>query len=251
MRRIVLCISVVVLVALSCTSYNSTYVVDGDVSIAYLRTLADERSQRLKRDIWIEGDVVLNDKLDEAYKSIVLYDATAGVEVKVDAEDVDVVLPLFSHLRLRCEGLHIGREGERVVLGAKPTAEYVVDRLSASEFANRITIIEGQDNTHGAMTIAAGDVQLALVSSYVRIESLSIITQESGLMWCDEDAVDRPYEYSLRHFTNGSDTVTVATLNKCHYATEPIPDDVVTLMGVVDSYEGSPVLRISNCSVHK
>ena len=37
----------------------------GDVSIAYLRSLADERSQRIKSDIWIEGGVVLNDKLGE------------------------------------------------------------------------------------------------------------------------------------------------------------------------------------------
>ena len=54
---------------------------DGDVSIAYLRSLADERSQRIKSDIWIEGCVVLNDKLGETYKSFVLYDKHAGIEV--------------------------------------------------------------------------------------------------------------------------------------------------------------------------
>lgn len=251
MRRIALYISIVVLMAVACTRPIGVHTVEGDVSVAYLRSLADERSQRIKSDIWIEGDIVFNDKLNEAYKAIVLYDATAGVEVKLDMENINHRLPLFSHLRLRCEGLYIGREGERVVLGAKPTGEYVVDRISESELDNRITILQGEDNTYMAKTIAVSDVDLAIVSSYVRIEGLSLIAEQVGSMWCDVDAKYRIHEYSLRHFTDGADTLTVATLNKCHYATEPIPDDVVTLMGVVDSYEGSPVLRISNCSVQK
>ena len=51
---------------------------------------------------------------------------------------------------------------------------------------------------------------------------------------------------SVRYFTDGCDTLAVATLNRCHYAAETIPVDVVTLVGVVDSYDGAPVLRLSD-----
>ena len=96
----------VLLGMVSCTQGDEGgRVVEGDISIAYLHSLADGRSQRLRGDMWIEGCVVLNDKLGESYKSFVLYDGTAGIEVKVDLEDVDRVLPLYAGLRIRCEGL--------------------------------------------------------------------------------------------------------------------------------------------------
>lgn len=250
MRRIVLYISIVVLMAVACSpAVTTTPVVEGDVSIAYLRSLADERSQRIKSDVWIEGDVVLNDKLDESYRSIVLYDGTSGIELKIDIDSLDDVIPLFSHLRIRCEGLYIGREGARVVLGAKPTSEYVVDRISEAEFENRIAIIEDWSDRPKSRSLAVCDIDNSLVSSYVRVEGVWLISEELGLMWCDDDCSARPFDSSLRHFTQGVDTLTVATLNRCDYATDLIPSGVISMIGVVDSYEGGVVLRLSNRTV--
>ena len=250
MRRIVLYISIVVLMAVACSpTVTTTPVVEGDVSIAYLRSLADERSQRIKSDVWIEGDVVLNDKLDECYRSIVLYDGTSGIELKIDIDSLDDVIPLFSHLRIRCEGLYIGREGARVVLGAKPTSEYVVDRISEAEFENCIAIIEDWSERPKSRPLAVGDIDNSLVSSYVRVEGVWLISEELGLMWCDDDCSARPFDSSLRHFTQGVDTLTVATLNRCDYATDIIPSGVISMIGVVDSYEGGVVLRLSNRTV--
>lgn len=217
---------------------------DGDVSIAYLRSLADERSQRIKSDIWIEGCVVLNDKLGETYKSFVLYDQHAGIEVKVDLENIDAVVPLFAEARIRCEGLYVGREGERIVLGAEPTAEYVVDRISEAEIGNRLEITHIYDKYKGAHNLAVDEVGFDDMSRYVSVEGVAI-AKEEVTSWCDADAKERPYESSLRHFVSGRDTLTVATLNRCDYATQLIPDDIVTLYGVVDSYNGDVVLRLS------
>lgn len=220
--------------------------VEGCVSIAYLRSMADARSQRIKSDIWVEGIVVLNDKLGENYKSVVVYDGTAGVEVKVDLEDVDRVLPLYSGVRIRCEGLHIGREGERCVLGAEPTAEYVVDRIQESEIPNRITLYDVGAPRELATKRLIADIGYSDMLAYVRVDGVRLIAEEHGALWCDANAVDAPFESSLRHFTDGCDTLAVATLNRCYYATEPIMEEDVTLIGVVDSYRGELVLRLSD-----
>lgn len=220
--------------------------VEGCVSIAYLRSMADARSQRIKSDIWVEGIVVLNDKLGESYKSVVVFDGTAGVEVKVDLEDVDKTLPLYSGVRIRCEGLHVGREGERCVLGAEPTAEYVVDRIAESEIPNRITLYDAGAPRELAVTRHIADIGYSDMLAYVRIDGVRLIAQERGALWCDANAGDSPFESSLHHFTDGCDTLTVATLNRCHYATEPIMEEEVTLIGVVDSYRGELVLRLSD-----
>lgn len=244
MRRIALYVSLIVLMA--CTSPVNNQVVDGDVSMTYLRSLADERSQRIKSDVWIEGCVVLNDKVGETFKSFVLYDGEAGVDVKVDIEDVDFVVPLCAQVRIRCEGLYVGREGSRVVLGAEPTAEYVVDRISEAEFENRLEIIHLYDKYSGCRTMQIADIGLDDVSCLVSVEAVRIIPEESSLAWCDADASERPFESSLRHFVDGDNTLTVAILNRCDYAAQIVPDDIVTLVGVVDSYDGEVVLRPSN-----
>lgn len=238
-------VSLIVLMACSSPVENNQRV-EGDVSIAYLRSLADERSQCIKSDVWIEGCVMLNDKVGETYKSFVLYDGEAGVDVRVDIEDVDFVVPLYAEVRIRCEGLYVGREGSRVVLGAEPTAEYVVNRISEAEFENRLEIIHLYDKYSGCRTMQIADIGLDDVSCLVSVEAVRIIPEESSLAWCDADASERPFESSLRHFVAGDNTLTVAILNRCDYAAQIVPGDIVTLVGVVDSYDGEVVLRPSN-----
>ena len=249
MRRIVLFVSIVLLALNTRCAMSSVgdYYVDGDVSVAYLRSLADDRSQCIKRDLWIEGHVVLNDKLDECYKSIVVEDSTAGIEIKVDVEDVDYRIPLFSEVRVRCSGLYIGREGERVVLGVAPTDVYVVDRIPEEELQNYIK----PKSLDGVMPpqyqhATVGEVNEGLMQRYVRIEGLRLIGSERGATWGDSGNDISKYDMSLRHFTDGCDTLVVATLNKCHYAKEVIPSDIVTLIGVVDSFDHQHVLRLSD-----
>ena len=244
-----LLISVALCVVSCSNSYEGGRVVEGDISIAYLHSLADGRSQRLRGDMWIEGCVVLNDKLDESYKSFVLYDGTAGVDVKVDIEDVDKVVPLYSGVRIRCEGLYIGREGERYVLGGEPTTEYVVDRIAEAEVLNRMKIDTEGDSRLPARKMGVAEIGYGDMMCYVRVDGVQLVAEERGSAWCDAAAGDVPFDSSLRHFTDGADTLTVATINRCYYAAEPIMEDVVTLMGVVDSYRGELVLRLSDCKI--
>ena len=246
MRRIALYISLTLLLVAGCTPHEDDTEFEGDVVIAYLCSLADDSSQRIKSDVWIEGSVVLNDKLGETYKSFVLYDTTAGISVKVDVENVDRVVPLYSKVRIRCEGLYIGREGERVVLGAEPTGEYVTDRIPESEIMNRMEVVTELDANCREMLMAVADVGMDDMLSYIRIDGVALVEEEVGMTWCDADYRERPFDSSLRHFTDGRDTLTVALLNRCHYATGHIPEDIVTLVGVVDCYDGEPILRLSD-----
>lgn len=221
-------------------------IVTGDVSIAYLKSMADIRSSRVKSDIWIEGVVALNDKQGESYKSFVVYDGTAGVEVKVDMESVDEYIPLLSTVRIRCEGLYLGREGERIVLGAKPTGEYTVDRLSEEELYNYLAPSIETISKHKARRCTPREIGYDDMLCYIRVDSVWVVAEQRDMMWGDEDAADRLYDSSLRYFTDGSDTITVATLNMCHYIDERLPNDRVTLYGVVDGYQHNLVLRIND-----
>ena len=96
-----------------------------------------------------------------------------------------------------------------------------------------------------ARVVAISEIGLGDMLDYVRVDGVRLVDQERGLAWCDMvDGAD--LESSLRHFTDDVDILTVATLNSCDYATERIDDGVVTLIGVVDSYRGELVLRLSD-----
>ena len=237
-------ISIMMLLAVGCVSgEGENYMLEGDVSIASLYSLAKERSQRIKSDIWIEGMVVLNDKVSEAHRTFVLYDGTAGVEVKVDLDSVDSVVPLYAEVRIRCQNLYVGREGSRLVLGVEPTSLYVVDRIPEAEIDNYMSVTPAGEKLKSRV-VSISDVDLDAMLNYVRVDDVRIVADEVGCAWCDNDAEE--LDSSLRHFTDGCDTLTVATLNKCDYASVGVTGDIVTLIGVVDSYQGEVVLRLSD-----
>lgn len=245
--RAIVAINLILLMMVGCESNHSKCDdVVGDISIAYLCSLAEGRSERIGGDIWIEGYVVLNDKLKESYRSFVLHDGTAGITVELDADDVDMLVPLYSHVRIRCEGLYVGREGTRYVLGAEPTAQYVVDRIAEHEVVNRFSVDYAVDSFPDAKVVRVADIGDDDMLDYVRVDGVILVDGERGALWCDADAKYRPFDSSLRHFAIGADTLTVATLNRCHYGVERISDEVISLIGIVDSYRGEVVLRLSD-----
>lgn len=246
MRRIALCISLAALCVVACSRRGNSHVADKTITIATLDALAEHGTVRIGSDMWLEGCVVLNDKLGESFKSFVLYDSSAGVEVEIDIENVDAVVPLYSEVRMRCEGLYVGREHGRLVLGTEPTSHYTVDRIPQSEVANRIEVVRHGDESSMMKSIAVADVGEESLLHYVVIGGVKLVAEEHGSAWCDTDAKERPFDSSLRHFTDGCDTLTVAILNRCHYATERISCNIVTLVGVVYSYDNDIVLRLAN-----
>lgn len=236
------------LVGCSKTTPNG-YITSGDVSIAYLKSMADSRSSRIKQDIWIEGTVVLNDKQAEGHKSFVIYDGTGGIEIKVDLDKLNQVIHLFSSVRVRCEGLYLGREGECIVLGTKPTGEYTVDRIPEGEIYNYLEMNITNILIHPPKTVDIAFVDYANMLDYVSIDGVWIVDEHRNMTWGDSDADKRPYDSSLRYFTDGCDTLIVATSNQSHFVTEHIPSETATLFGIIDSYERMPVLRINTLPV--
>jgi hypothetical protein len=244
MPRIVLYISLVLLVACQpiVTQYES-----GHVSIEQLRSRARELSQVIEADVYVEGYVVANDKFNELDYAIVIDDGTAGIELAIDSRAVNSLIPLFSRVRLSCAGLSIGREGARVVVGAQPTSEYVVDRIAESTLFNYITSIDGGDSEPVPRCVTISEIGGADVLSYVSVVGLRVVDQDRGERWCDcSDASESQFTTTLRRFTDGCDTISIITSGDCRYASELIPDYQFTATGVVDWSDGDYALRLTS-----
>lgn len=251
MRRIALYISLVVLLVLCGCSVSEHRPVEGRVSIAYLRSLVVDSSTPVPYDLTISGYVVANDRCGELSRAFVIADESGGVEVKVDAggSKVDALIPLYSHIEMKCSGLCLGREERRVVLGAVPTDEYVVDRIDIAELLARVTLTTDSTLPPEALSVAIGDISYNDMFRYVILSDIELISDEHGLCWCDRDISTDGYITTARHFTDGRDTIVFVNSGECSYAKERITTVAVRCIGIVDSYDGSVAFRISNYQI--
>ena len=252
MPRTALHISLVVglLLLASCTT-ESNHEQRGKVSATYLWSLCSERSVAIKKDLYIEGYVVANDKLGELNNAIVIDDGSGGIELKIEGTDINSVVPLFSRVMLRCSGLNVGREGGKTVMGKAPTASYIVDRIDIDDLGNYLTILDNETPPEGERrTIASIDSYTML--RYVRLDGLQLVDEELNMAWCDSDPENKDEHLTtVRHFHNLTDTLRVVIDHRCYYADQKPPQQCCTMHGIVDWHDGDIALRITAQQVFK
>lgn len=241
MRAMLWLISSLLLVVGCTTEHHRA--VEREVSIEYLGSLVRYEAVVLKDDIAIRGRIVANDKMGELTNAVVISDDTAGVELKVESSYVDPLLPLYAEATVHCSGLYLAREGTKLVIGNKPTAEYIVDRLTDSDIALHATIDTLLTTPPKPLLRTIADITPSDMLRYVRIDSVAFV--ERDMMWLDCDSLDIPL-CSLRHITDGRDTLAVVVNDATIYGTEYLPSGRVNCFGIIDSNEGEPALRIIN-----
>lgn len=241
MLRIALFISCLLLVGCTTDSHQRSR----KVSIAYLWSLSSDRSVAVREDCYIEGRVVLTDKFSEVQRVAVITDASGCIELKVDSRNVERLLPVDALVRVRCSGLCVGREGRKVVLGAPPTSEYVVDRIAETQIYNYAEVVDMWDTSDYAVRMALGDICADDVMRYVDIDGVSFVGADEGIKWCDCDA-DGEFTESLRRLTDGVDTLRVVVGAATEYAADILPRGTLRCRGIVEWYRDSVALRIAH-----
>lgn len=230
------------LVAVGCTT-EQRVASEREVSIAYLGSLVRYEAVLLKDDISISGRVVATDKMDEIANAVVIADETAGIALQVETSNSDAALPLYSEVKVHCSGLYLAREGQRLVVGNRPTAEYSVDRLTDSDIALHATIDTLLSTPPEPLLRTIGEIAPSDMLRYVRIDGVEFV--EQGKAWLDCDSLDMPLN-SLRHITDGCNTLTVVVNDATIYGAEALPSGTLSCFGIIDSHEGELALRIIN-----
>ena len=218
-------------------------------SIAYLHSLSRNYTVIIGEDIYVEGCIVANDILNEVQNTIVVADNFAGVEVKIEGRELHRYLPLFAKVRIRCTGLALGREGDCLVLGMPPTSEYVADRIPSSSATNYLSITS-LDEHPPVMQCNIGDITPALLQRYISLEDVGFVDEEQGATWCEHDT-STPHSYltTIRHLTNGIDTLQVVTSGECDYASTTLPSGMLRCEGIIEQHDHKVALRIINYGV--
>ena len=221
----------------------------GLVSIAYLKSRCKGLSTTIKSDVSIKGTVVANDLFGEFYKSIVLVDASGGVEVSIDCERLYSEFPLYANVSISCNGLAVGRVGGKVVLGAVPTGEYTVDRIVEDDISKYMLWQRGDVTSAVPRKVTIESFGVEHVSDYVMLEGVRFADDEVGQTWCDSS--DDDYLDTERHVVDSSGNVLVVSVSgHCEYAGERIPSGTGTICGILDYSGDQFFLRIANHEVY-
>ncbi len=221
----------------------------GLVSIAYLKSRCNGLSANINADISIKGTVVANDLYGEFYKTIVLVDASGGVEVMLDSERLCDDFPLYANVSVTCNGLAVGRVGGKIVLGAVPTGEYTTDRIAESDFSKYLHRMPDDVTSVVPRRVAIDDLAVEHISDYILFEGVRFVDEEVGLPWCE--SVDGEYVATERHIVDGNgNRLTVRLSAHCEYAGARIPAGEGSLCGIVEYSGNAFALRIANYEVY-
>ncbi len=219
----------------------------GEVSVAYLKSLCTGQSRRITEDYTICGCVTANDCHGEWYKSIVVQDKNGGgIEILLDSYALYREFPVYSTVRINCNGLALGRQGGKIELGAQPTGEYAVDRIAYSDITRHVVRIDKIIDIEPKRIRSFLEFIPSDISSTVIIDDVRIVDNELGKCWCDVDSQSEPLTTERHILDRLGNSLRVSTLGTCNYATEPIPQGLFTIAGIVEYSAGKYLLRISN-----
>ena len=229
----------------SCSGVSdSEGAVSGDISIAHLKSLCRGDHYRITSDITLHGVVVANDWLGELQRSIIIVDESGGVEVAIDSREVFRHLPIYSKVSIFCNGLMLARIGGKVELGAVPTGDFPLGNIE-EVMLGRYIRVEGVCNDFSTSTKRFSEIGIEDISNIVRFDGVRICDNEQGLAWCD--TIDGEVATTYRTLIDQEgNTFAVRTLGTCEYATEIVPANEISVVGVVDYSDNRYFLRIVN-----
>lgn len=224
---------------------------EGRVSIAYLKTLCGYRSTPVVKDITVVGTVVANDLYGEFYKTIVICDGSAGIEIHIDKMLLYEDFPLFSQVAVFCHGLCLGREGGKIVLGAPPTDEYSVDRIAFDDMNRYLHGVSGYPDSSEAAVVRIDELSAEKVSMPVFVKGLHFVDIDEHERWCDYVDGDFADTDHLAADANGN-LITVRLYGRCSYAGDKVPAGEVSIVGILDytASGGGFALRPANHGIY-
>lgn len=219
------------------------------VSIAYLKSLCRAGTVPIVRELRIEGQIVANDFFGEFPRRLIVQDATGGIEIPIDRDDLYKEFETGYHLRVLCNGLALGDYGGKIQLGAPPSGEYAVDRIASDQLHRFIR------HTDALSPAAPRPDTLSFatrrdprrISTYVLFERVRFADEEVGEPFCPVAPETGRREAIDRHLVDErGDTLHVRFEPTTRYAAEAIPERSGTVCGILDYFNGDYLLRITN-----
>lgn len=213
------------------------------VSIAYLKSLYNGRPHTLTGNSIIRGYVVSSDRYGNFHKTLVIEDATAGIEVKIDRAGLFGDYRIGDEVEVYCNSLTIGAYGGLVQLGSVPTSGYETGYISGSDIPKHIANTDRKAESVRPQSLTLGDLAPKHLSRFVSFSGVSFEAAVGGAKWCD--AGEGGFEDTDRMLVDDDgNALAVRTSGHAEFAGTALPSGRIYIEGILSWFNGGYQLRI-------
>ncbi len=211
------------------------------VSVSFLKTLYKGAPVRITGEYRIAGAVISDDRQGNFYETLVLDDGTAGIEVRLDMEEIFKVYWIHSRVTVRCNGLWLGSYGGTLQLGAEPFDDFQTQPLSPTAVVEHIFSDKENYGEIKPRTLTFGELSQRYVSTFVAFEGIRFVDEEQGSSWAETEPDGNGILPSAtnRHLVDAAgDTLIVRTSRHARFAAWPLPEGAGRIEGVLGYFNG-------------
>ncbi len=191
-------------------------------------------------NIVIGGQVIANDSEGNFYKTLVLQDSTAGIEISINAYGLQGTYPLGKRVHVKCEGLYLGDYGGITKLGSE--YEGGIGRIEEPLVKYHLFV----DDAEYPLNIEfkkMNELTPRDLNTLVKFDSVQFKLSELGKTYADaENLIDG--EIQLQDPQKNS--ITVKTSGYANFASDSIPSGMGQITLVYSEYNGSSQFQIRN-----
>jgi len=176
------------------TEFDEPPVGDCNVNLTANTTIKALKAMRLSvgvpdaitEDIIIKGSVISDDRLGNFYKTMVIQDGTAGIEMKIDNAFLYQSYPVGREIYVRCKGLLLSDyNGVIQLIGSVAQQGSFLETFGLTEAQERLNIVRGCNNvpiTPRVVTMNElnSGAYIELISTLITLEDVQFTQCDAG-----------------------------------------------------------------------
>ena len=203
---------------------------------------------RITDEIIIGGEVVMDDRSGNYYKTIVIQDETGGIEVKFNDANLFGQYPVGRKVYIRCQDLLLtDYNGLTQLIGSTVEQGGVLEDVGITEAQARLKVVGGAYATTpvAPKVVAVNQINADMISTYIRLENVQFITADTGKTWADPVT-----QFSLNRTVEDCDKrqLVIRTSGFADFAGQKTPGKNGTIEGVLGVFGSTYQLFLRNAS---
>lgn len=220
--------------------------VSANTTIAALKALHTSKFNVINTDIIIEGTVTADDKSGNFYKEIAIQDATGGLGVKINVQDIYQTYPVGSKIAIKCKGLTLGDDSGITKLGGNTytsNGNELLGGLDATQLG--ANVVYNGTGTPSAKSSTINSLSDNDLSNLVILNDVQFVSGDVEQSYAD--AVGKLTVNRLVEDCDGN-TITIRTSGYADFAASLTPGGKGTITGIYETFGTTKQLYIRNAS---
>lgn len=202
---------------------------DSNLSIADLKAGYSGGLDSIGGDTIIQGIVIANDESGNFYKTLVIQDGTAGIEVKIDRTDMYNEFRVGQRVFIKCKGLYLGNYGSLTQIGYIYDSE--IGRIPDVMVDDHIFKDSLPGSAPAPVVTTIPTLSVNNLSMLIKLENVHFV--ETGMSYSETTGTtNRTIE------DEDGNTLILRTSNYASFAAELLPTGKGDLVGVLSIYNG-------------